>query len=113
MRSTAGLLVVVVAVWAGVVGAGWLAERRASHVAVAQARAGDILMVASVDCRYCAEARAWFRANDLPFSECLIERDAECAATYRSLQAPGTPVLIVRGKRLVGFDARSVAAALR
>ena len=48
----------------------------------------------------------------MPFTECLIERDAACATNYRALLAPGTPVLLVRGERLVGFDPQAVAAAL-
>ena len=69
-------------------------------------------MIASVTCIYCAAARAWFNANSVPFAECFIERDERCAAQYNALMAPGTPVMVVRGKRLVGFSARAVADAL-
>ena len=48
----------------------------------------------------------------VPFTECLIERDSRCAAAYTALMAPGTPVLLVRGQRLVGFNAQAVAGAL-
>ena len=69
-------------------------------------------MIGSVTCVYCAQARAWFDANHVPFTECLIEKDAQCAAAYNALMAPGTPVLVVRGKRLLGFNAQAVADAL-
>lgn len=69
-------------------------------------------MIGSVTCVYCAQARAWFEANRVPYSECLIERDPACAAQYNALMAPGTPVMIVRGKRLLGFSAQAVADAL-
>ena len=78
----------------------------------ALAKPGDIFMIASETCTYCAKARAWFEANQVPFGECLIERDAYCASKYNALMAPGTPVLLVRGKRLLGFSAQAVVDAL-
>ena len=85
---------------------------RLGAAAAASARPGDIHMLASLGCVYCAQARAWFDANKVPFTECLIERDAQCATTYAALFAPGTPVLLVRGRPLVGFNAQAVADAL-
>jgi hypothetical protein len=93
-------------------GLAWWQRARLGAQVGAAARPGDIRMIASVNCVYCAQARAWFTANRVPFTECLIERDAQCAWTYNALMAPGTPVLLVRGKRLVGFNAQAVADAL-
>jgi glutaredoxin len=76
------------------------------------AHQNDIYMVSSTTCPYCSQARAWFSANKIPFSECFIERDEQCASRYQALMAPGTPVLIVRGKKLVGFNPREIQAAL-
>ena len=90
---------------------GWSRDRLGSRVA-SSARPGDIHMVSSVTCFYCDRARAWFTGYRVPFTECFVERDETCASQYRALMAPGTPVLLVRGKRLVGFDAETVAAAL-
>jgi hypothetical protein len=110
--TLAGLSVLVLVVW-GVQLAwqDWIGERLAAQVA-ASARPGDIRMVSSSTCRFCAQARVWFTAHHVPFSECFIERDADCAAQYAALLAPGTPVLLVRGQRQVGFSAERVAAAL-
>ena len=90
---------------------GWTRARLGAQVA-ALAKPSDIRMIASATCVYCAQARDWFESNGVPFSECLIERDARCAETYAMLMAPGTPVLLVRGQRLVGFSAQAVADAL-
>ena len=113
-RSSILVLIVIVLCAAAAMQAltGWSKARLGSVVA-AEAKPGDIHMIASVNCVYCAQARAWFNANKVPFSECEIERDARCAAAYNALMAPGTPVLVVRGKRLVGFSAQAVADALR
>ena len=69
-------------------------------------------MIASIGCVYCRAARAWFTDNRLPFSECLIEHDADCASLYQTLRAPGTPILLVRGRPIVGFDPQAIADAL-
>jgi glutaredoxin len=111
-RRLAGLLIVVAAGFAVVQGVGWWSRERLGAQVAAAARPGDIRMIGSVTCVYCAAARAWFTENRVPFSECLIEHDAACADTYRALLAPGTPMLLVRGRRLVGFDAQRVADAL-
>lgn len=78
----------------------------------AQVQPGDIRMVSSETCGWCTAARRWMTAQGLPFDECFIERDAHCRAQYDSLGAPGTPTLVVRGQRIVGFDRAALAEAL-
>ncbi len=113
IRSLLVLAALALAAGATLQGIGaWSRERLGAQVA-ASAKPGDIRMLASIGCVYCAQARAWFDAYHVPFTECLIERDAQCAATYNALLAPGTPVLLVRGRRLVGFSAQAVADALK
>ena len=111
-RPWLGLIALVV-VAAGAMQAldGWSRARLGAQVAAA-AKPGDIQMIGSVTCAYCAQARAWFTENRVPYNECLIERDAACAERYHLLMAPGTPVMFVRGKRLLGFNAQAVADAL-
>jgi glutaredoxin len=79
----------------------------------AGAKAGDIVMLSSETCPYCKHARAWFQEHHVVFGECFIERDAACRAAYDALQSPGTPMLVVRGQRQVGFSPERVAQALR
>jgi glutaredoxin len=112
-RTLAGLGLLVLAVWG--LQLAWqdrLAERVAAQVAT-RARPGDIHMVSSATCPFCTQARGWLTAHHVPFSECFIETDPDCAAQYSALLAPGTPVLLVRGQRQVGFSAARVAAALQ
>ena len=89
-----------------------LANNRLAASVRSRALENDIYMVSSVTCPYCAQARAWFAANKIPFRECYIERDERCALQYQALMAPGTPVLLVRGRKLVGFDPRAIDTAL-
>lgn len=112
LRQGLSLLALVLVV--GAASEAWrafTADRVGARVA-ALARAGDIEMIASDTCVYCMQARIWFNAHDVPFTECSIERDAACAARFAALGSPGTPVLLVRGRPQVGFSAQAIASAL-
>ena len=103
-----------------IAGAAWVAlqswqsytDRQLGEVLAAQAKPGDIVMLSSTDCTYCEHARRYLTEHQVAFKECFIETDAACAERYRAQQSPGTPVLLVRGQRLVGFEPQRVAQAL-
>jgi len=111
-RSLLGLVTAVFVGAAAMQGFMWWSRERLGAQVAAAAKPGDIHMIASVTCVYCAAARAWFTENRVPFTECEIERDALCADKYNALMAPGTPVMLVRGKRLLGFSPQAIADAL-
>jgi len=112
-RSLLGLAALVLTISAA--SQWWSARQRAQIGAqvAALAQAGDIRMLASETCSICASARVWFTQNRIPFSECLIERDAACRADFLASASPGTPVLQVRGRNFVGFSPGTVLEALR
>lgn len=112
LRSALTLIVIVL-----VVGGATEAWRAFSGDRVGQqiaslAQPGDILMIASDTCPFCAKTRAFFGEHGVAFSECSIERDEACAARFRAYMAPGTPLLLVRGQPQVGFNPQRVAKAL-
>ncbi len=76
------------------------------------ARPGDIRMISSVTCIFCTKARQYMTEHRIPFEECLIERDAACLADYKRLGASGTPTLLIRGQRQLGFDPQRITSAL-
>ena len=88
-------------------------DKQAGAALAALAKPGDIVMLSSETCEYCKQARAWFKEHQVAFGECFIERDAACKAAYDALQSPGTPMLVVRGQRQVGFSPERVAQTLR
>jgi len=103
-RSLLGLLALVM----GVSGAAslWrdhLAQILGQEIA-RQVRPGDLRMLSSQTCVYCAQARRWLTARRIPFDDCVIEQDAACAEQYRRLGAPGTPLMLVRGQAQLGFS---------
>jgi hypothetical protein len=112
-RSLFALVLLVLAVslasqwWAG------RQEQQVGRQVAALAQPGDIRMLSSETCAICAVARSWFTEHRVPYSECLIERDAQCRADFDATRAPGTPVLIVRGVPQLGFNPERVRLALQ
>lgn len=78
----------------------------------ALAPAGSVHMMVSDNCGICDVARRWFQRHGVAFSECSIERDSACRTAFEATRAPGTPVLVVKGRTLVGFAPERVRAAL-
>ncbi len=75
-------------------------------------RPGDVQMLSSETCIYCERARRWLDARQIPFSECLIERDADCMREYQARGGLGTPTFVVRGHTVRGFDREAMARLL-
>jgi glutaredoxin len=111
-RALLGLAALVLGVgaaqrwWAG------RSEAGLGEALAARAAPGDIRMLSSTTCGYCTAARRWLQQHGVPFSECFIETDAACAAEFEAVRAPGTPVVVVRGRPQLGFDAQRVLDAL-
>ena len=111
-RSLLGLALLVLGALSAQ--AWWTARLReeVGAEAAALARPGDIRMLSSDSCAVCEQARRWFVANRVPYSECSIERDASCRAAFEARMAPGTPVLLVRDRALLGFSPEALRSAL-
>ena len=113
VRSLLGLMLLV-----GLVSGAseWWREHLATtlgHQLAQASRPGDIEMLSSVTCVFCERARRWMSVHQVPFTECFIELDTDCARRYQALGAPGTPTLRVRGQTQLGFSADQVLAGLR
>jgi glutaredoxin len=111
LRRFAVPLLLVAGAWGAMQALQSCQSNRVGQAVAAAARPGDIVMLSSQTCPYCDQARAWFEAHGVPFHECVIEHEPACAAAYQALQAPGTPTLVVRGQRQVGFSPQRVAQA--
>jgi glutaredoxin len=112
-RSLLGLLALILAVGFA---SQWWAQRHTRSIGeqvAALAQPGDVRMLSSEFCPSCMVARRWFTEQKVAFDECYIERDPACMAEFQARQAPGTPVIIVRGQPQLGFLPERVLAALQ
>ncbi len=112
-RSGLGLVLLLLAIGAASSWYNGQQQRSLGQQVAALAQPGDIRMLSSETCAICALARSWLTEHRVPFSECLIERDAACRAEHQAMRAPGTPVLVVRGRPQLGFSPEQLQAALR
>lgn len=115
-KRGAGLWSLVLILLVVLGGSQWLGGRAArgeGQVLRELARPGDILMLSSTTCAICKQAGAWLAEQRVPHRECLIERDAACAAEFQARGAIGTPTFVVRGQTVLGFDRRRIGEILR
>jgi len=111
-RSLLGLVLLVLAVSGGSQWVYGRHEAKLGEALAAKAMPGDIRLLSSETCGYCSIASAWLKQHRVPYEECVVEHDATCAATFQALQAPGTPVILVRGQPQLGFDPARILNAL-
>lgn len=79
---------------------------------VAAARPGDISMLSSTTCSDCVVAHQLLDRLKVPYDECFIELDADCAARFKALKSLGTPTFVVRGERQIGLGLKRMVVAL-
>ena len=81
--------------------------------AAAPARAApDIVLYATADCPYCRQARAYLQARGLTWTERDIEASPAARAEWQARGGQGTPLLLVDGTAIQGFDRARLDAAL-
>ena len=113
LRRIAPVALLALAAWTGMQLLHSFGSERIAREMAQSAKDGDIMMLSSVTCVYCKQARAYFKEHKIAFGECFIEQDKACAAAYAAMQSPGTPTLVVKGQRQVGFSAERVVQRLR
>ena len=109
VRSLRQLGLVMAVAWGlSVIISQWLQSRQADDLR-AVVKPGELVMLSSTTCSVCAHARQWFAKQNIPYRECVIETEPQCAAQFKAMGAVGTPTFVVRGRTMTGFD----PAALR
>jgi mycoredoxin len=63
-------------------------------------------------CPYCARARKFFKANNIPFREYDIEKSSEGQAQYEQLGGNGVPVVLINDQVIHGYDESALREAL-
>jgi glutaredoxin len=75
---------------------------------------GRITLYTTATCGYCAQAKSWLRAEQVPFTECQVDGHAACAERFKRMGEPGVPVVQVDEDQFrLGFDAGWLLNALQ
>jgi len=74
----------------------------------------DITMYSTSWCGYCKKARRWLNANDIPFVEKDVEKDAEGSREFQEITKGkgGVPVITVGREVIRGFSERRLELAI-
>lgn len=72
-----------------------------------------ILMLTTKNCIYCKKARIFFEENQLPYSELDIETSEKNMNMFQLLGGTGTPLIIIEGQKISGFNETAIRAALK
>ncbi|MEO8460503.1 MAG: glutaredoxin domain-containing protein [Dokdonella sp.] len=72
----------------------------------------QVIMYATKTCAYCAKARAYFRSHNVTWEERDIEDSTKIWDEWHDLGGVGTPLILIDGEKLQGFDQTRLDAAL-
>lgn len=99
-----------------------LAQAQARHVPGdgprPAANTSDVVVYTTSWCGYCRKAKALLTQKGVPFVEKDVEKDPKASeelaekAARAGVQPRGVPVLDIRGKLILGFDAQAITEAL-
>jgi glutaredoxin-like YruB-family protein len=65
-------------------------------------------------CRYCRDAKNYFRTRGIPFKEYDIEKDSAAARRHKRYNPRGgVPVTVINGRPIVGYAPAAFARALQ
>lgn len=78
----------------------------------AATKAPEVVMYATSDCGYCAKARAYFDARGVAFEERDIDASPEARREWKEKGGVGTPLILINGRHIQGFDQSGLDAML-
>jgi glutaredoxin len=74
-------------------------------------RALPVTIYTTKSCGYCKQAKAYFRANNIPFTERDIDQSTDAHEAFTRLGGDGVPLIVVGKKVLSGFSEASFERA--
>ncbi len=66
------------------------------------------------ECIYCKKAKAYFKANNIEFEDVNLEDNEAAQKEMEDISGQrGTPVIVIDGKVIVGFDEEKLGELLK
>jgi glutaredoxin len=78
----------------------------------AAGKPGKVVMYATQRCKYCAQARAFFKEHAISYTEYDITADPEAREHYKKLNGNGVPLIFVGDTRVLGFNEGALRSLL-
>jgi glutaredoxin len=75
------------------------------------ARHGEVVLLGTAGCSWCARVRAYLRAGGVPYRELDVERDPEGARRFEEAGGIAVPILQVGSVTVRGYDPDAIRAA--
>ena len=88
-------------------------DATALPVVGATAHAVDVIMYATKDCPYCAQTREYLTSHGVQWEERDIETSPQAAAEWKAKGGVGTPLVLINGEQIQGFDKAKLEEALK
>lgn len=73
----------------------------------------EVVLYTTSWCPYCKQAKAYFDAKSIPYTEYDVEKDSAAAARRAKMSGSGVPFAVVNGERISGYSPSAYDAALR
>jgi len=79
----------------------------------AQQSGQEVVMYAVPDCGYCRKARQYFSSRGIDYVEYDISKSSKLMKEFRRLGGRGTPLILIDGRKIQGFNTRAIESALK
>lgn len=79
----------------------------------ATAQAVNVIMYSTKDCPYCAKTREYLTEKGVKWEERDIEKSPQAAAEWKAKGGVGTPLVLINGEQIQGFDKAKLDAVLK
>lgn len=75
--------------------------------------AHEVIMYGVTNCGYCRKARQYFSKHGIDYVEYNINKSSKRLKEFRRLGGRGTPLILIDGRKIQGFNTRAIEAALK
>jgi mycoredoxin len=72
-----------------------------------------VVLYGTSRCGFCAQARAYFKENNIPFADLDVDQSPQARSEFAKLGGGGVPLLLIGNRRIQGFNPSVIGAALK
>ncbi|SFG94494.1 Glutaredoxin [Duganella sp. CF458] len=72
-----------------------------------------VVLYGTETCPYCAKARAYFKEQGIAYADLDVGKPGQAREEFKKLGGSGVPLLLIGERRIEGFNAGVITAALK